>query len=88
MDDGLFHPGDALDAPEQDVDVAFVPLHANWLKTAEVLDLAQRLRAARLVGIHDGQLNERGRAEVAGWLRRRLGGRYLDVAPDGVVPAQ
>jgi L-ascorbate metabolism protein UlaG (beta-lactamase superfamily) len=86
----LFHPGDALTVPEEDVDLLFLPVHAPWSKISEVIDFGRGVGAPLSVAVHDGLLNERGH----GLLQRMLGGmlgereqEYLRVEPGQEVPA-
>ncbi|WP_022925560.1 MBL fold metallo-hydrolase [Serinicoccus marinus] len=59
----LFHPGDALDGEPGQVDLLCVPVSAPWGKVAESIAFVRRLAPARgIVPIHDGLLNDRGRA--------------------------
>jgi L-ascorbate metabolism protein UlaG (beta-lactamase superfamily) len=80
----LYHPGDAFTAPDGHVDVLFLPLHAPWSRTSEVIDFARTVGAPRSVAVHDGLLNATG----LGLLERMVGGmlgereqQYLRVAP-------
>lgn len=57
----VFHPGDALDAEPGDVDVLCVPVNAPWAKVSETIGFVRRLAPGRIVPIHDGLLNDRGR---------------------------
>jgi len=58
----LFHPGDALDQDPGDVDVVAFPLNAPWQRSREMTGFLRRLDPPQAVPIHDGLLNERGRA--------------------------
>ena len=49
----VFHPGDSLTLPGQDVDVLLVPSSAPWLKASEAVDFARSVGAPRNVAIHD-----------------------------------
>jgi L-ascorbate metabolism protein UlaG (beta-lactamase superfamily) len=49
----VYHPGDALTPPGEDVDVLLVPSSAPWLKASEAVDFARAVRAPRNVAIHD-----------------------------------
>ncbi|MBD8870808.1 MBL fold metallo-hydrolase [Nocardioides donggukensis] len=49
----VFHPGDALTLPEEEVDVLCVPSSAPWLKASEAVDFARAVRAPRNLAIHD-----------------------------------
>ena len=56
----LYHPGDALTGPEEDVDVLCVPVSAPWLKASEAVDFARAVRAPRNLAIHDRVYSEAG----------------------------
>jgi L-ascorbate metabolism protein UlaG (beta-lactamase superfamily) len=60
----VFHPGDALTAPDAPVDVLLLPVHAPWSKVSEVVDFARRVGARRSYAVHDGLLNDTGHAIV------------------------
>jgi L-ascorbate metabolism protein UlaG (beta-lactamase superfamily) len=77
--DQLYHPGDALHVPGQPVETLLVPIQAAWLKTAEAIDFVRAVGPERAIGIHDAQINERGRSSINGWLEgsARHGYRWL-----------
>ena len=52
-DERVYHPGDALTAPGEDVDVLLAPSSAPWLKASEAIDFVREVGAARNVSIHD-----------------------------------
>ena len=56
----LYHPGDALTPPEEEVDVLCVPVSAPWLKASEAVDFARAVRAPRNLAIHDRVYSEAG----------------------------
>ena len=46
--DGLvYHPGDALHVPEQQVQTLLVPLHGSWLKTDEAIRFVRTIGPTR-----------------------------------------
>ena len=49
----VYHPGDSLTPPGEDVDVLLVPSSAPWLKASEAVDFARSVQAPRNVAIHD-----------------------------------
>ena len=49
----VYHPGDALTPPDEDIDVLLVPSSAPWLKASEAVDFARSVRAPRNLAIHD-----------------------------------
>ncbi|SCE91495.1 MBL fold metallo-hydrolase [Micromonospora mirobrigensis] len=79
--DAVYHPGDSLHRPDVPVETLLVPAHASWLKLTEAIDFARAVDSARVVPIHDAQLNDRGLASVNGWFGETLGDRYRYLAP-------
>lgn len=75
IEDAVFHPGDSLIVPAAPVQVLLAPIHAPWSKTAEVIDFVVATRAPRVIGIHDGLLNEIGRGFVENHVAR-IGGEH------------
>jgi L-ascorbate metabolism protein UlaG (beta-lactamase superfamily) len=49
----VFHPGDALTAPGEAIDLLLIPVSAPWLKVGEVIDLVREVGAPRNLAIHD-----------------------------------
>ena len=66
----VFHPGDSFTVPTSPVQTVLLPLHAPWSKVSEVLDYLVAVRAGSVHPIHDGLLNDRGRAVVEAHVRR------------------
>jgi L-ascorbate metabolism protein UlaG (beta-lactamase superfamily) len=62
----LYHPGDALTVPEQQVDVLCVPVCAPWMRAAEGVDFARAVGAPRNLAIHDRIYSEAGLRIVDG----------------------
>lgn len=52
-DERIYHPGDALELPGEEVDVLCVPSSAPWLKASEAVDFARGVRAPVNLAIHD-----------------------------------
>lgn len=52
-DERVYHPGDSLTLPGQDVDVLLAPISAPWLKVSEAVDFVRAVGAPRNLGIHD-----------------------------------
>lgn len=65
-DTNVFHPGDALTVPEQQVDILCVPVCAPWMRAAEGIDFARAVGAPRNVAIHDRIYSEAGLRIVDG----------------------
>ena len=58
----LLHPGDSYEATPSGVDVLAVPLNAPWSAFKETVDFVRAVAPRVAFPIHDGLLNERGRA--------------------------
>lgn len=52
-DTSLFHPGDALTGPGQEVDLLLLPVSAPWLRLAQAVDFAREVGARSNLAIHD-----------------------------------
>ncbi|WP_310961396.1 MBL fold metallo-hydrolase [Nocardioides terrisoli] len=72
----VFHPGDALTVPGQDIDVLLLPVSAPWLKISESIDFAREVGAPRNLAIHDAVYSEAGLGIADGHLERFLGARH------------
>lgn len=57
----VFHPGDALTVPEQQVDTLLLPVMAPWSKVSEVIEYVREVRPRRAVDIHDALLTDLAR---------------------------
>ena len=81
----LFHPGDSLTVPDDDVDVLCLPVSAPWLKVSEAIDFGRTVGAARNLAIHDKVYSEAGLGIVDGHLGRFLGAAGQDYVrlPEG-----
>lgn len=78
--DAVLHPGDCLLAVPQPVQTLLLPLHAPWSSVGDVLDHLIAARAPQVHQIHDGLLNDRGRAIVEGHVSRaskEYGSHYI-----------
>ena len=81
----VYHPGDALNSPGEDVDVLFVPVSAPWLKASEAIDFARAVKAPRNIAIHDRVYSEFGLKTVETHMNRFLpaAGQEFVRLPDG-----
>jgi L-ascorbate metabolism protein UlaG (beta-lactamase superfamily) len=82
-DTTLFHPGDALTAPDAAVDVLLAPVCAPWMRVSEGVDFARRVGAARNVAIHDRVFSPEGLGVADAQFRRFLeaaGQEYVRLA--------
>lgn len=76
--DDLYHPGDSVHPPGVPVTTLLVPMQGSWLKTGEAIDFLRTVDPSVAIGIHEGQLNERGLEAVNAWLgESHPGYRYL-----------
>jgi L-ascorbate metabolism protein UlaG (beta-lactamase superfamily) len=57
----FFHPGDALDAEPEGVDVLAFPLNAPWARSRDMTAFLRRLAAPHAIPVHDGLLSAAGR---------------------------
>ncbi|HEY6931986.1 MAG TPA: MBL fold metallo-hydrolase [Marmoricola sp.] len=73
----VFHPGDALTVPPEQVDLLLLPVSAPWLKISECIDYAREVGAQRSLAIHDAIYSEAGLGVADGHLQRFLGERDL-----------
>lgn len=71
-DERVFHPGDALTAPDEPVDVLCVVVSAPWMRAAEAVDFARSVGAPRNLAIHDRVYSEAGLGIVDGHMRALL----------------
>lgn len=65
-DHRIYHPGDALTAPGESVDLLCVPVSAPWLKASEAVEFARAVKAPRNLAIHDKVYSEAGLAIIDG----------------------
>ena len=81
----LYHPGDALTPPGEDVDVLCVPVSAPWMRASEAIEFAREVKAPRNLAIHDRVYSEAGLKIVDGHMNAFLpkaGQEYVRL-PDG-----
>lgn len=72
-DTTVFHPGDALTAPDEPVDLLCCVVSAPWMKMSEGVDFARSVGAPRTLAIHDKIYSEAGLGIVDGHMQRLLG---------------
>jgi L-ascorbate metabolism protein UlaG (beta-lactamase superfamily) len=78
---GVYHPGDSLHVPEDEVETLLVPVSAPWLKLAEALDFVRSVGPARALPIHDAMFSDLGNAGVDRWMVQEGGTDYRRLAP-------
>ncbi|WP_346384833.1 MBL fold metallo-hydrolase [Nocardioides sp.] len=82
-DTKVYHPGDALTPPGEDVDVLLLPVSAPWMRISEAIDFAREVGAPRNLAIHDRIYSEAGLGIVDGHLNTFLskaGQEYVRLA--------
>jgi L-ascorbate metabolism protein UlaG (beta-lactamase superfamily) len=83
-DTRVFHPGDALTVPDEQVDLLLLPVSAPWLKVSEAIDYGREVGAPRNLAIHDAIYSEAGLNVAGAHLERFLGAReqeYVRLQP-------
>lgn len=86
----VYHPGDALTAPGEAVDVLLVPVSAPWMRASEAIEFAREVRAPRNLAIHDRVYSEAGLGIVDGHMNAFLpkdGLDYVRLADGEDLPA-
>lgn len=73
----VYHPGDALTAPGQRVDLLLAPASAPWMRVGEAIDFVREVGAPRNLAIHDAVYSEAGLGIVDGHMARLNGPRGL-----------
>lgn len=68
IDGTVFHPGDALTVPEDEVPVLLLPVSAPWLKTGEMIDYTREVRPRQGIAIHDALYSDLALPGLANWL--------------------
>jgi len=68
----VYHPGDALTPPEEDVDILLVPVSAPWMKASEAIEFARAVKAPRNLAIHDRVYSEAGLGIIDGHMNAFL----------------
>ena len=85
----VYHPGDALTGPGEDVDVLLVPVSAPWMRASEAIDFAREVGAPRNLAIHDRVYSEAGLGIVDGHMNAFLpaaGQQYVRLADGADLP--
>jgi L-ascorbate metabolism protein UlaG (beta-lactamase superfamily) len=72
-----FHPGDALTAPDEPVDVLFAPVSAPWARSSELIDFMRAVKAPRNLAIHDRIYSDVGSMIFDGHVNMLLPGEGL-----------
>lgn len=64
VEGSIFHPGDSFTAPPSDTSILALalPISAPWLKIEEAVDYLRMVRPSVAIPVHDGILNDEGKA--------------------------
>ncbi|KDN80968.1 MBL fold metallo-hydrolase [Kitasatospora cheerisanensis] len=68
--DGLYHPGDSLHVPDEEVRALLLPSSGPWLGLRAAIEMVRAVRPERTFPIHDANHSEIGMANFDGWLGR------------------
>jgi L-ascorbate metabolism protein UlaG (beta-lactamase superfamily) len=79
VDGSVYHPGDALFVPEQDIATLLLPVSGPWLKLAEAIDFARAVAPQRAIPIHDALLSREGLGIVDRWVAMKAETDYSRV---------
>ncbi|HET9420456.1 MAG TPA: MBL fold metallo-hydrolase [Nocardioides sp.] len=71
----VYHPGDALTAPGERVDVLLAPSSAPWLRSEMAIDFVREVGAPRNLAIHDRVYSEAGHGFLSAQMEMLVGPR-------------
>lgn len=77
--DGVYHPGDSLFVPTQEVDTLLVPASGPWLKLREAIEFVRSVRPARAFPVHDAMLSQLGLNNFDSWLEAKSDTKYARI---------
>ena len=81
VDGSVFHPGDALTVPGQEVDTLMLPVMAPWNKISEIIEYVREVAPRRAVDVHDALLTDLARPIYDGLIGRLGVSEHLRLAP-------
>lgn len=64
----LYHPGDSMFVPEDDIEHLLVPASGPWMKIGEALSFVRAIRPHRAYPIHEVMLSETGMENFGRWM--------------------
>lgn len=73
----VYHPGDALLAPGEEIDLLLAPASAPWMKMSEAIDFVREVGAPHNLAIHDAIYTAVGLGVVDGAMANLNGPRGL-----------
>jgi len=77
----VFHPGDALTVPDQQVETLMLPVMAPWNKISEVIEYVREVKPQRAYDIHDALLTDLARPIYDSQIGALGGAEHLRLAP-------
>ncbi|OKJ05655.1 MBL fold metallo-hydrolase [Kitasatospora sp. CB01950] len=84
--EGVYHPGDSLHVPDEEVRALLLPASGPWLTMRGAIEMVRAVRPERTFPIHDANLSEIGMANFDGWLGEEADTRYARIAIGGSAP--
>jgi L-ascorbate metabolism protein UlaG (beta-lactamase superfamily) len=75
----FFHPGDALDAVPDGVDLLAMPAYGPWAALKETIDFVRAVGALEGFPIHDELLSDRGRGLISNRVGEMTSTRLVDL---------
>ncbi|MFF0297365.1 MBL fold metallo-hydrolase [Kitasatospora sp. NPDC004614] len=78
--EGVYHPGDSLHVPDQEVHALLLPTTGPWLTMRGAIEMVRAVRPGQVVPIHDAYHSEAGRENFDGWLDGEADARYTRIA--------
>lgn len=79
----VYHPGDSLTPPGEQIDVLLAPISAPWLKISEAIDFVREVAAPRNLGIHDKVYSDLALGMVDTHMANLIGDLSFVRVPDG-----
>ena len=76
VNEDVYHPGDSLFVPHQDVGTLLVPVSGPWLSLPAALDFVRAVGPQRAVPIHDAWNSEIGNGGVDRWMTMKAETEY------------
>ncbi len=68
VDDLVYHPGDSLFVPDQDIEHLLLPASGPWLKLGEAITFVRSVRPRRAYPIHEVMLSDLGLDNFGRWI--------------------
>ncbi|MFD9970720.1 MBL fold metallo-hydrolase [Streptomyces sp. NPDC059011] len=81
VDGSVFHPGDALTVPGEQVETLMLPVMAPWNKVAEVIEYVREVKPHRAFDIHDALLTDLARPVYDAHIQNLGGAEHRRLAP-------